>query len=369
MKKTKPITNNIFITGATGFLGANLTKRILKDSRNRVFVLLRTNLSEKIIKRDHRKYVRMVISKPLKREIDRIHFIKGDVTKENLGISKRNLKFLKNNISTIYHSAALRDFNCSLETIRKINVKGTENLIKLGMNWKKTGKLQTINHISTTYISGDYKKTFFENQLNVSQKFKNTYEQSKYEAEKVVNDYRKKNLWIDIYRPSVLTDSVEIPSEKESMLYRILDLYISGIFSEVPSKYEACINLIPVDTASNIIYQISNCEGRKVNQTYHVANKYSSNFHTILKVIKKTYKLKKLKTTNSWNKNSVKKSIFEQRFEQFLYPYMMQKTSYDLKNTEPYIKRFNIKVPRPTMNVIEKLLNLYTKRGLVKLDK
>ena len=69
---------------------------------------------------------------------------------------------------------------------------------------EQKGKLKKVNHISTAYICGDYKGAFKEEDLDVGQKFNSTYEQSKFEAEKLVEKYRKGGLWIDVFRPPII---------------------------------------------------------------------------------------------------------------------------------------------------------------------
>ena len=199
--------SNILITGATGFLGSNLLVELLTKRENRLYVLIRAKNERSASSRKKALIKQIVPEKIRRRAIARVTVIKGDITKDNLGLDKKRLRMLQNKIDTIYHCAAIREFGYNINEIRKVNVKGTENLLKTALDWINHGCLQNVNHISTAYVAGNYKKRFYEDQIDVSQKFNNTYEQSKFEAEMMVLKYRRRGLPVDIYRPSIIADS------------------------------------------------------------------------------------------------------------------------------------------------------------------
>jgi nucleoside-diphosphate-sugar epimerase len=69
-----------------------------------------------------------------------------------------------------------------------INVEGTREVIGLAREAKSCGRLDRFIHVSTAYVAGKVTGTFRERQLDAGQEFRNTYEQTKWEAEHVVND-------------------------------------------------------------------------------------------------------------------------------------------------------------------------------------
>ena len=76
--------------------------------------------------------------------------------------------------------AAITDLNWPLEEVRNINVHGTKSVLDFAVLCKKDGSLKKVNHISTVYVVGAKRCKFKESDLDVSQKFNNTYEQTKY---------------------------------------------------------------------------------------------------------------------------------------------------------------------------------------------
>ena len=100
------------------------------------------------------------------------------------------------------HCAASISFDLPLDEARLINVEGTREVIGLAREAKSCGRLDRFIHVSTAYVAGITKGTFRERQLDAGQEFRNTYEQTKWEAEHVVNDAADLNPVIA--RPSIV---------------------------------------------------------------------------------------------------------------------------------------------------------------------
>ncbi len=191
--------SNIFLTGATGLLGSYLLKILLQNG-HRVYCLARSkdNKSAKDRVVDTLSFWDEETIAKYKRNLK---VFEGDIAKHNLGISDKEIFTLKEEVNEIFHCAAVTQFNWPLDKIRKVNVEGTRNVLELALKCKG---LKKVNYISTAYVCGDYKRVFKETDLDVGQKFNTTYEQSKFEAEKLVNEYRKERLWIDVFRPAII---------------------------------------------------------------------------------------------------------------------------------------------------------------------
>jgi len=263
---------NIFITGATGFLGSYLLKRILDDNDTFVNILARSKKSvpakERIEKVLEYFYGKDAYDDILKR----IRIIDGAIDRTFFGMDPETKKLLISEVDEIYHSAAIAEFRVPLEVIRKTNVEGTRNVLEFAMECNRKGRLRKLNHVSTTYLAGDRKGVFYENELDVGQKFNNTYEQSKFEAELLVREYMKKGLNVTIFRPSILTgDSITGKTSNFKMLYQPLRFFAAELFDAIPANRAALENLIAVDSAAEAIHVIAKDLASGGN-TYHVAN-------------------------------------------------------------------------------------------------
>ncbi len=173
----------IFLTGATGLLGSYLMK-ILLENGHKVYALARdkANLSAEQRVKDVLGFWGAKL--PLKDPV----VLKGDITKKRLGLDEETVRKLQDEIEEIYHFAAIINFNWLLSRIRRVNVIGTQSVLDFAQECRIKGALRKVNHISTAYIYGSYQGVFNEDKLDVGQKFNTTYEQTKFEAEKIVYD-------------------------------------------------------------------------------------------------------------------------------------------------------------------------------------
>ncbi|MFH1877557.1 MAG: SDR family oxidoreductase [Candidatus Omnitrophota bacterium] len=241
--------NNIFITGGTGFLGTHIISERLRTTEDTVYTLVRGESPEQAEKYQFSQLKKVIEPGILdQKEIrSRVNICVGDIAQPWLGLETRELELLNEKIDYIYNSAAVTDLNLELEKIRKINVNGTRNVLDFAEACCKRGQLKKVNHISTAYVFGNKVCTFRETDLNIGQGFNNTYEQSKFEAEEAVMQYREKGLDIDIFRPSIiLGDSKTGKTTNFKMFYQPLHFFSMELFDKIPAFTHSKPNLVNV---------------------------------------------------------------------------------------------------------------------------
>ncbi|MCX7926648.1 MAG: SDR family oxidoreductase [Candidatus Omnitrophica bacterium] len=253
----------ILLTGATGLVGSYLLKELL-NAGQRVFVLSRAT-GDKTAESRVEQVVNFWDKDTLKNNRENLKVFNSDITRQNLGLSSREYKDIQQQTNIIYHSAAITEFNWPLEEIRKINVEGTRNILELAKGAKN---IERINHLSTAYVCGNYNGVFSENDLDKGQSFNTTYEQSKFEAEKLVVEYRKKGLWIDIFRPPIIVGETQTGKTiKFQGFYQLLYMCRLEIFDVLPGK-DIEVNMVAVDALARSIILISDKSSEK-NKTYN----------------------------------------------------------------------------------------------------
>ncbi|MBN1871642.1 MAG: SDR family oxidoreductase [Candidatus Omnitrophica bacterium] len=356
--------NNIFITGATGFLGIHLIKEFLQHMDNRIYVLVRGIDSSHIESRKNE-----LISHLLRMGVDgkissRITAVSGDITCENLGLRDVDLDYMSSKIDTVYHCAAVCNFGCDIDEIRNVNVKGTERLLKLTLNWHSQGRLKDVNHISTVYVAGNHAGRFHEDEISVSQTFNNTYEQSKFEAELAVDAYRKKGLPVTIYRPSIIIDTIPPTTHIIPGLVRLLAMFILELFPEIPADEETELNLIPVDDVAKIIHIISNSGRSILNQNYHVAHTSAIKLGTLLNESSRFFGFKKPKCipVKEFRIDSIGTS--RQKIIGHFTPYLNQRLSFDMRNTLSILEKFGYNIPILSGERLMQAFEYYRSKGI-----
>ncbi|XP_050316359.1 putative fatty acyl-CoA reductase CG8306 [Anthonomus grandis grandis] len=148
---------NIFITGATGFLGICLLEKILRSipEHGEIYLLMRPKKGKEISERleEIKKnpiFERILKEHSVEKVFEKVKAIAGDVGQENLGISDADRNILKEKINVIFHSAATLDFGDTLKTTVDINLLGTRRVTELA---KQCRNLKVFIHVSSAYVN------------------------------------------------------------------------------------------------------------------------------------------------------------------------------------------------------------------------
>ena len=144
--------DRIFITGATGFLGTQIAERMINKPNTSLILLVRGNNYDEAVKHLSRSWWESKTLMNELKEIDtpnsKIMILQGDVTQDLLGLNPENFRYLVENVTHVVHAAADLRLNSSIEDLRRINLQGTENIIKMALK-AKNYLLKKFSHIST----------------------------------------------------------------------------------------------------------------------------------------------------------------------------------------------------------------------------
>jgi long-chain acyl-CoA synthetase len=344
----------IFVTGATGFLASGLI-RILLDREDRdIYLLIR---ARSVLSLSERKadLVNRLIRKPERNRLGpRIHAVRGDLSAAGLGLSKKDSAVLKRSIDAIYHAGALCDLSCGLAEARKINVGGTENLLKLALDWQKDGRLRNVNHISTAYIAGNHKGVFYEKDIDISQRFNNNYEKSKFEGEFIVEKYRNKGLRVDIYRPGIITDAIPPVTNTVPAFLKILSAFSKGFFEEIPARTGTKMNMVPIDAACKAIYLISTSDNKPANQNYHIVNPRPLELGVLINTASDFFGFRAPKCVSRAKLDKLKMSPIRRKIIEPFVPYLNQRLSFDARNASAILGERNFIIPSISVKALVK---------------
>jgi len=180
-----------FITGATGFVGKYLVSTLLEKGES-VWIVVRPQGNASGKTRAEETFHDYLEKWPKKFRV-----VEGDIMIENLGIANDLTKELESQKVVFWHLAANLSFASeNRDEVQKTNYTGTVNVVNFA------NRIATkFIHMSTAYVCGN-SPMFKENELYRGQKFRNHYEQSKFEAEKYVREHCK--LPYVIFRPSII---------------------------------------------------------------------------------------------------------------------------------------------------------------------
>ena len=233
------MASRILLTGATGFLGMEVLVRLLERSSHDVLCLVRAADGPAAEERLDAVLAGLYRDpSPYRRRVRALH---GDLTS---GVAAPD-----GEVDVVCHCAASISFDLPLEEAREINVEGTRAMLALA---RAVGARRFV-HVSTAYVAGTHSGEFTENMLG--SEFRNTYEQTKSEAERLFAGVS--GMEVAIARPSIVmgeSDSGWTPAF--NVLYWPLRAFARGLFEQVPANPDGRVDVVPVDYVADGIFAL-----------------------------------------------------------------------------------------------------------------
>lgn len=272
----------VLLTGATGFVGMEVLTRWLERGESRVYALVRADDDEAALER-----LRPGLESAFGDEAgdpERLTAIAGDVQEPDLGLSPETLERVRREVDVVVHSAASVSFTLGLEESRAINVEGTRNVLNFALS---CDHIERFTYVSTAYVAGTHPGTFHEDQLAEGQEFRNAYERSKFEAERLVRAHRRR-LPVQVLRPSIVVGERHSGwTSSFNVLYGPLKAFARGAVPAVPAKADSPVDVVPVDYVADATYELSS---RGPTGTYHlVAGRHATTVGKLIELASKHF--------------------------------------------------------------------------------
>ena len=186
-------------------------------------------------------------------ERPRVQVFSGDVSQPNCGLDPAAYGRLSAETTRVIHSAATVRFDHSLDEARSINVEGTRHILDFADGARE---LRSFAYVGTAYVAGERSGLVRENELAVGQSYRNTYEQTKAEAEALVQS-RLGSLPGVVLRPSIIVgDSTTGVTSSFKMMYWPLKIYARHLWRTVPGYPDAVLDIVPVDFVASSVAQL-----------------------------------------------------------------------------------------------------------------
>lgn len=281
---------NVFITGATGFLGTELVKGLVGKGHN-VYLLIRSI-----------KKASALLKKLPTVQRQRVNFIEGNLEIIRLGMTDKDVKQLANKIDIVYHTAAFLSFDETLRAeIFKTNLDGTKYVLEFA----KEINVPKFIYVSTAYTLGN-QTNGYERLYPLNTDFVNSYEESKCHSEHAVMGYS--DLFdVAIMRPAIIVGNsitgeanttfglygilktVQLLKKRSTRLKKQLDVRLLV-------KKDAVANLVPVDYVVEALMLAMNSSKNK--SVYHLTNPNPPTNELIFEIIKDAFDFKTLAITS-----------------------------------------------------------------------
>lgn len=188
----------VLMTGFPGFLASALLPGILATRAGATVICL---VQARHMETAKVKLAEIQATHP--DTMDRVRLVEGDITVPGLGLSDSVAVDLEsaNQVNEVWHLAAVYDLSVAEDIAKLVNIVGTENVLQF---CRERSDFRRLQYVSTCYVSGAYDGQFTEDMLEEGQEFQNHYEETKYEAERLVRAAIAEGLPATIYRPGIV---------------------------------------------------------------------------------------------------------------------------------------------------------------------
>ena len=218
---------SILVTGATGLLGRDVLARLLAaDSRLHAYVLVR----------DVGRWLRTM--RHLGNQ-DRVIPVLGDLCADGLGLAPEARAAICRDVMAIVHLAADTTFSSPLDRARAVNTLGTQRVLELADDCDTPAH---VAYVSTAFVAGRRTGVIAEDSHTEHSGWVNAYEQSKYEAERLVTE--QASSWVILRSSTVVCDDLAGHITQMNGVHRALNLYRHGLVAMMPGVVGSTVDAV-----------------------------------------------------------------------------------------------------------------------------
>lgn len=292
IRKVTYTPKHVLLTGSTGFLGAHiLAELITRYSGIMVHCLIRSK-PNKSPKARIQEILNYYFGNKYDLLIEKnIHVIEGDLAREHLGMDITEYKKLLSSVDSIINCASLVKHFGNYDAFYGSNVLSVKNLIDFAKESNAT-----LNHISTTSVSGnflvknDIEYDYTENDFYIGQNYlDNVYVRTKFEAEALIFDGQKNGLNANIFRIGNLmprfSDSKFQINKMDNAYYKRIAGFLELKFLPDNLKHQE-LEFTPVDYTARAIVDLMGYN----QKVFHLLNDKTISIHQLISIAKKQNK-------------------------------------------------------------------------------
>ena len=214
----------------------------------------------------------------------RLQVLIGEVSNLHLGLSTPEYRALTEGLTAVVHAAEWSLLSAEKSELQRVNVEGTRSVLELASDSRR---LRRFTHVSTVFVSGDRVGVVAEDELACGQRFRNAWEETRFEAELLVRRAMAE-LPCTVLRPGLLVgDSQTGEIDRFEGPYAIAILLMTSPVSvpvPLPGDGVAPLNVVPIDYVVTAAERIHH-DLRAVGRTFHLVDPNPSSSRRVYQLV------------------------------------------------------------------------------------
>jgi len=260
----------IFLTGSTGYIGAHVAANLLNEHGASLNLLVRARDPHEAEERLWRG-LQLHLSFPAFYEYlqTRIRVFRGDLTTERFGLSSDDYDRLVHTTDSVIHCAASLNRK-SEKSCMNVNLRGTLEVLKLGMQVDHYHGLRRFSHVSTVAVAGKRQDEIVteDKSIDWDRSDYDPYARTKKFCEHMIRQLLPE-VPKTIFRPSiVLGDSRRAETTQFDMVQAFV--FLAGL-PVLPLRSKDHVDIVNVDFVADAIATLHVKEKTQFD-TYHLSS-------------------------------------------------------------------------------------------------
>jgi thioester reductase-like protein len=260
----------IFLTGSTGYIGAHIAANLLADCRDPLNLLVRAKTDQDARERLWRS-LQLHVDFPRFEDYlhSRIRIFRGDITSQFFGLGADEYAELVRSTDSIIHCAASLNRK-SEKMCLNVNLRGTLEVVQLGMRARDQHGLRRFSHVSTVAVAGQRKDEVVQEDTSVDW---NRSDYDPYARTKKFCEHMVRQLLHDvqrtIFRPSIVLGDSRKPETNQFDMVRAF-VFLAGL-PALPFRPTDKIDIVPVDYVAAAVATLHQKE-KPAHEIYHLSS-------------------------------------------------------------------------------------------------
>jgi thioester reductase-like protein len=260
----------IFLTGSTGYIGAHVAANLLNDHGASLNLLVRAHDPHEAEDRLwHALQLHLNFKLFYEYLQTRIRVFRGDLTSERFGLPSDDYDRLVHTTDSVIHCAASLNRK-SEKSCLNVNLRGTLEVIKLGMQVDHYHGLRRFSHVSTVAVAGKRQDEVVteDNSIDWNRSDYDPYARTKKFCEHMIRQLLP-DVPKTIFRPSiVLGDSRRAETTQFDMVRAFV--FLAGL-PVLPLRSRDRVDVVNVDFVADAIATL-HAKERTQYDTYHLSS-------------------------------------------------------------------------------------------------